>query len=469
MAYRNRIVFLGNQTRTEFLRRVSERMDRTATRVSWIVVNAEQRDALLKDHAPEDLLYLPLSLPLDACAEAPININDLLFSDRRLKYIMPTGKRYLKAIQPAIRAFLDADLPTLVVGEVTYSYEVVAHRLATSYLPHCRWASLFHTRMPPNHFAFYEDEAFSREVWKVPQTPQDEAILPEESGEKLSYAQLNRNISKHFSSTGFLLSKLKRFFSKAGYDPEDPTLKSNTRLDKLRKNLPFLVNRITYTWVPKVGVEAIRACKGRTVIFPLHLQPESNIDTCGRYWDNQTETILKIWRQLGPADTLFIKEHPVAIGNRGYGFYKRLLAYPNLYLLHHAAHVPDVLAEMDYVFTIAGTMGMEFAFAGGKVLCLAPTTYDRLENVVRPTIADFRRCNTIDDLYDTMLAEKTGAWDPATFQSHMAHYAWPGDAAGDLNANPDSWSDQNLARVAWALQSVLSRLDGSDRAPKSDK
>jgi hypothetical protein len=458
MTARRRIVFLGNHTRTEFFRRVSKYMDSDTTRVSWVVVNAAQRASLLQTHPPEDVLYLPLSLPLSDNAAAPLKINDLLFCDRRLKFMLPRGKRYLQAIQPAIQSFLKSEVPTLVVGELTLSYEIVAYRLVQGYLPNCRWVSLAHTRMPPNHFSFYEDEAFSREVWRVPQTGIDDGAFPEGEVDGPDYVALNRNITAFVSSRGFLLSKLRRFFSMEGYDPEDPTYHSNTRWDKLRKNVPFLVNRLTYRGLPKVGVDAIRACKGRSVIFPLHLQPEANIDTCGRYWDNQAETILKIWRQLGPDDALFIKEHPVAIGNRGWAFYKRLLAYPNLHLLRHTAPIPEVLDAVDYVFTIAGTMGMEAALSGGKVLCLAPTTYDRLANVVSPTISDFRRCGTIEDLYETLRAEKTGGWDARAFKTHMAQYAWPGDGAGDLNANPGSWAPGNLTRVARALERVLAQI-----------
>ena len=127
-------------------------------------------------------------------------------------------------------------------------------------------------------------------------------------------------------------------------------------------------------------------------------------------------------------------------------------------MLHHRVPPPEIIRKIDYVFTVAGTMGMEAALNGGKVLCLAPTSYDRLDNVVSPRLEDFRRCGTIDDLYETLHAEKKNGWDKETYTRHVASYAYPGDGAGDLNANPNSWSPQNLTRVAWALSSVLNRL-----------
>ncbi|MGE9292470.1 MAG: hypothetical protein ACQKBW_02565 [Puniceicoccales bacterium] len=283
--------------------------------------------------------------------------------------------------------------------------------------------------------------------------------MPQDAEDKeIGYREMNlRHIARQ-GSPAFIIEKIRRFLSLQDFDREDPTWKSNTRRDKFFKNVQWWVNRRSYARVPKVGIEAIEACKGRTVIFPLHLQPELNIDTCGRYWDNQAETILKIWRQLGPDDALFIKEHPVAIGNRGRAWYARLLAHPNLHLLHHAVPVPELLEKINYVFTISGTMGLEAALAGGKVLCLAPTTYDRLENVVTPTIHDFRRCGTIENLYETLRTEKRDGWSKEAYAAHLERYAYPGDAEGDIIANPASWESRNLAQITQAFEYVLTRV-----------
>lgn len=452
----DRVCFMGNQTRTAFFQQVAAQIDRSRTRVSWIVVNAEQRDALRAEgYDAEDILYLPLSTP-PTREPFPIKINDLVFCDRRLMHLRTRGLSYLRAIQAPIFDFLDTELPTLVIGELTYAYEVLTHRLVKAHLPHVQWASPFLTRVPAGFFAFFADEAFSREVFP----PTADSAPPDASsvGGKVDYKEMNRKHISRQAGANFLLEKVGRFISLTDYDSEDPTWKSSKRRDKLEKNVRWWANRRSYARLPKVGIEAIEACKGRSVIFPLHLQPELNIDTCGRYWDNQAETILKIWRQLGPDDELFIKEHPVAIGNRGRSWYDRLLGYPNLHLLDHAAPVPEILEQVDYVFTISGTMGLEAALAGGKVLCLAPTTYDRLANVVSPTIADFLRCGPIDDLYETLRSEKPDGWSVARFKEHLERHAYPGDPGGDAIANPASWEASNIARVAWALEQVLAQI-----------
>jgi hypothetical protein len=460
VSYRNRLVFLGNNAKTDFYQMVAEKVDRNQTRISWIVVNAAQRDMLLADYPADEVLYLPLSLP-ERRAPYPIKINDLVFADRRLKQIMPRGLNYLRAIQAPIVDFLGEDIPTLVVGELGHSYEVVAHRLLRHRLPHARWVSPFMTRVPPGRFAFFDDEAFSREAYenRLGASPEVDT-----EADEINYKEANQKHIVRQDSGGFILGKIGTFLSQEGYDPDDPTWYSNTRIDKIRKNVPWFVNRATYKWAPKVGLDAVEQCRGRKVIFPLHMQPELNIDTCGRYWDDQVDTIIKIWRQLGPDDMLFIKEHPVAIGNRGYWWYRRLLAYPNIKLLHHAVSVPRLLEMVDYVFTVSGTMGLEGGMLGRKVFCLAPTTYDRLETVVSPTIADFRSARDIDDLYERLLTQKAERWTPAEYLAFVLGRSFDGDPEGDIIGNPNSYRPANVALVARAFAHVLDQLSSAHGA-----
>jgi hypothetical protein len=239
------------------------------------------------------------------------------------------------------------------------------------------------------------------------------------------------------------------------YDADEPNWNSNDRFEMLIKNIRYISNIISYRYIEKVGIKEIESCKGRSIIFPLHLEPELNIDTCGRYWENQRETILKIWRQLGPEDQLFIKEHPVAIGNRSAHWYRFLLDHPNLHLLNHDLSVDEILPKIDYVFTISGTMGLEAALMGLKVFCLAPTSYDRLENVVSPGIVSFLNAYNIDDLYDTLKSEKTLSWTREEFLFHVNQYSFAGDPEGNLIANPDAMCTDNIRKVALAFEFLL--------------
>jgi hypothetical protein len=182
-----------------------------------------------------------------------------------------------------------------------------------------------------------------------------------------------------------------------------------------------------------------------------------NIDTCGRYWENQTETILKIWRQLGPDDSLLIKEHPVAIGNRGFFWFRKLAEYPNIEVIHEKQNIQQLLDAVEYVFTISGTMGLEAARTGKKVLCLSPTVYDRLANVTRVGIRGLVESKNIDSLYH-FHGEPTESLSQVEFEELLLQRSFFGDPEGDLIANPNVLDDVNIESVSSAFDDVCSLL-----------
>jgi len=450
------ICFISNQTKTIFYKKIATALINKGIKVCWIAVNKKMATDLQQIYGFENVLYLPLSTSF-AGEPFDIKINDLLFADRRLKYIPEKGKRYLCNIQHYIKDFLIKNDVIRIVGEQTYAYECVTFRLSKKYLPECQWLSPYPSRYPAGSFSFYSDESFSREVFQSIKVNK-ESLKNNDVGVISKDAEDYKEAIKLYIQEGqswkVKLQKILRFFNADNYDANDPTWKSNTRLDKLKKNIKHYFNLITYKIVPKVTLENLSHVSGNKIVFPLHLQPELNIDTAGRYFDNQQQTIIDIWRQLGPNDVLYIKEHPIAIGNRSFLFYHRLLKLPNIKLLEHSCDVKDLLSKVDYVFTISGTMGMEAALLGKKVFCLAPTTYNRLKTVAVPTINDYRQSNNLQELYQSSVSRE-GAWSVDDFKCHMEKYAFQGDAEGDLTGNPKAWESSNIDMVTNAILGTL--------------
>ena len=452
MAYS--VCFLSNNTKTFFFDRLGNDLQARGVRIYWIVANRNFSEHLINKYGDEHVLYLPLNI----CPIGPgfdIKINDLLYADRRLKFIPDVGQQYLVNIQRHIFNFLNDNAMNLLIGEQTYGYECVAFRLAKHFLPDCVGVSPYLSRYPSDHFCYYSDESFSREVYPAIQrydTPNTGEPIDQGLGN--DYKKI---IQSHINSRKSLKSKLikiLRLFTQHELDKNDPTWYSNSRADKIKKNSAHYLNSFTYGFVRKVGVDNVKAVVGRKVIYPLHLQPELNIDTAGRYFENQQETIINIWRQLSPDDVLFVKEHPVAIGNRGYGFFKRITRWPNIRVLDHRCNVDALLEECDCVFTVCGTMGLEAALKGKRVLSLAPTTYNRMANVATPTIDDFRSSINIDELFEKCQS-LTGGWTIEEFKQHMRMYSHLGDAEGDLLGNPISWEVSNVKLVVNSLMGVL--------------
>ena len=445
------VCFISNQTKTLFYDKIAERLTNKGVTVYWIVVNLKYYKMLVKKYGKNNVLYLPLNI---SRLSKPFNlkINDLLYSDRRLKNIPDRGIKYLKNIQPYIFDFISTRQVQIVLGEQTYAYECLIFRIVNNFIEGSVAISAYLSRYPALHYCFYSDESFSREIFPSTNKASNYSSRSESIGS--DYKKIIKSHISNSKSFAYNFHKFMRFVKITDYDKQDPTWKSNTRWDKLKKNVKNYINIAGYSIIPKVEVSAIKEVPGNSIVFPLHLQPELNIDTAGRYFDNQYEAIINIWRQLGPEDCLFIKEHPVAIGNRGYVFYKKLLSKPNIKILNHQCDVSGILNECDYVFTISGTMGLEAAILGKKVFCMAPTSYDRLSTVATPNIEMFRSSLNIELLYEKCITNK-GGWSIDEYKDHMEKFSYPGDAEGDFLGNPSSWDGHNINNVAKVIEGLL--------------
>jgi len=450
------ICFISNQTKTDFFELLADELASKGVDVFWIAVNKRISDNLISKYGKERVLYLPLTI--DSIGKIfELKINDLLLADRRLKNVPQQGVSYLINIQLHIYKFLTENLIKRIVGEQTYAYECVIFRIVKYFVPECQWLSPYPSRYPSGHFSFYCDESFSREIFESSKSNACSLDIMNNNIEPKNGQDYKRAIKlyiKESKTFKLKLEKIIRFFSAKNYDSEDPTWKSNTRLDKFKKNMTYFINIFMYRFVGKVGLDDLNNVIGQKIVFPLHLQPELNIDTAGRYFDNQKQTIIDIWRQLGPNDVLYIKEHPIAIGNRSYSFFNSLTFWPNIRVLSEKVDVNDLLKCVDYVFTISGTMGMEAALMGNKVFCLAPTTYNRLSTVATPNIEDFRNAKNIDDLYNNSL-NKEIKWSLKEYKQHMENFSFIGDAEGDITGNPEARNSMNIKLVANALLSTF--------------
>jgi hypothetical protein len=113
----------------------------------------------------------------------------------------------------------------------------------------------------------------------------------------------------------------------------------------------------------------------RYVLYPLHHQPESSVDVYGSLNSNQMAVIDTASRLLPATHKLWIKEHTSALGDRSIGWYRRVLALPNVRLIDPFQDIFDLIRGADAVLTIAGTAGYEAALLGVPSLGLAPTFF----------------------------------------------------------------------------------------------
>lgn len=110
-------------------------------------------------------------------------------------------------------------------------------------------------------------------------------------------------------------------------------------------------------------------------LYPLHSQPESSTSVLATYFCDQIDTIRNIAFSLPLAYKLYVKEHPVAVGERTRDFYQKLKEIPNVVLLSPKENTAELIKKSVGVVTLTGTVGLEAALSGKHVYVLGSVFY----------------------------------------------------------------------------------------------
>lgn len=117
-----------------------------------------------------------------------------------------------------------------------------------------------------------------------------------------------------------------------------------------------------------------------TAYLPMHLIPEATTDYfCKNIArEGYCNYILRVAREKDAGIRLLIKEHPAMYGRRELSFYDELLKVPEVSIIHPLIRSNDLLDRIDLVVVDNGTVGVEAAIRGKRVLALESNYYSDL-------------------------------------------------------------------------------------------
>ena len=123
--------------------------------------------------------------------------------------------------------------------------------------------------------------------------------------------------------------------------------------------------------------------KEKFIYFPLHVQPERNLDIDAPYYANQLDVIENIARSLPIQYKLYVKEHQTMKFRhwRQTSFYNSVLNLANVTLIHPLSNSLEIIKNCSLIITIAGTTGVEAALYQKPSIVLADVSYSNLSCV----------------------------------------------------------------------------------------
>lgn len=383
------ICFVANFTKTYFFHEIGLILRNQGVNVCWVVTKVEQYEFLRKSYGDDAVVYVNrtfINKPNDAVDD--FRLNELVYGDRVFKYDMGNGLKFLQNIQKPIYELLKKHNTSLVVGEMTWSHELLVKRICEKRKElNCIYLECSLVRIPNNRFAFFTDESQCNMLqFDEPVTNEVIQVV------KPSYLKINDKILKKNNSIKGRLMRVKRFFTGENIEKNDPNVIVDTAL-RFQISSREEYNKISYKRIPTVDFETVE--NEKFIFIGFQKQPESTIDVYGRYYENQMINIVNLWRMLPFGWKILVKEHTNAIGDRSYNFYQELLSYPNILLIKETTDSRRVIEKCQLVVTVSGTMAYEAALMKVPAITFSKVYFNRI---------NFCRHITLDELtsYDNL-------------------------------------------------------------------
>ena len=114
------------------------------------------------------------------------------------------------------------------------------------------------------------------------------------------------------------------------------------------------------------------------IYFPLPVQPESQSNAWAPFHVNTISIIENIAKSIPSDYTLFVKEHPGQKGKnwRSIEFYKKIIALPNVQLIHSNVNNFEMISKSDLIILINSSSGLESLFYKKPVIVFGDVFYD---------------------------------------------------------------------------------------------
>lgn len=443
------ICFVSNYDRTIFYYKVSKILNNKGINTFWIVTRNEYYNYLTKQVSRQNILYLPYKYKNCEIRneQNKFVINDLINNDRTLKYDLVKGKNYLNSIINPVYNFIKNNHIRFIFGELTWAHEILIKRIAET-LSNVKYFNPHTVRYPDNRFAFFTDE-YQSKIFNLNNNNLNENYY---SFKKPEYLNINNNLFRQSRSLKSRLLYIINYITNRKYDPEDPT-NIHSRMLRGRIRLRQEINKELFVILMKNRKHQLNKVEKKIVFYPLHKQPEHSIDVVGRYYENQYQNIMNIYRIIPNNYCLVIKEHVSAIGDRTINWYNKILKYPNIYLINEDIDSYHVIDQSEFVVVVSGTAALEAALMGKKSITLVPMFFNCLDKCVHASLDDFRNYGNIELLYNK-LSTKNG-FSNNEYIKYIYKNSYQGYLGGLLYADIIGYSQENIYKVSNAFIDFL--------------
>lgn len=434
------ILFIENRYKTYTFEAVANLLKKEGHTIAFIVQN--------KDYTPKSdfknyIIPYPKQKNYKSGYDKIKYVEDIIVSDRMQNFFQKKGTDYFYYYNEKIGEILDSFNPDIVFGESTTFHELLAiHNSKNRDILYLNPSSC---RYPKNRFSFYKYDTL--EPYKG-----SNEVLSDNDAYSIVDSIINRKAkpdymkivkSKKTKTLKDKFLKVKSFVSGDTFNTPNPKVKY--QLEKQKKlNIQ--------AWDAEAKTE-IEKQDSFIVLYPLQMQPEANIDVWGRKYRDQLKLVKEISKLLPENAKLVVKPNPKSKYELSEGLIDFTKTASNVIMLKHAVKMDDILADIDLVITVTGTIAMECILSNIPVVTLVNTINNNQVNC-----KFINGLNVIPEIVDEVKQGQFPKIDKAgkiAYINKLSSTSYDGRVS-DPFSFAQVFNEQNMSDVLRAFTNILS-------------
>lgn len=370
-----------------------------------------------------------------------IDYESVIASDRQINFFEKTDTSYFYYYANKIGDLLLKIKPDFAFGEATAFHELLTVELCKKF--DIQYLNPTTCRYPTGRFSFYNYASLHPYKGSNETLDKDKALEIIESITNRSLIpdyMKNKAISQEESFKD-KIKKTVSYYAGEQFNTPSPFIKM-----KLERQKAESIKK--WTTFSKSTIET----SGTSILFPMHMQPESNIDVWGRAYRNQFKTIKGIYATLTGNQILYVKPNPKSKYELSNELIEFIQSHDKVIALRHDVPMAAIFDHIDLVATITGTVAIECILANKPVVTFVKTINNTSENCLYvETFEDLKRnIKLVEDGNFPTISEdqKIG------FLNTLNKLSFDG-VISDPYHDPNCVSKENVSKLVRAFENVI--------------
>jgi hypothetical protein len=356
-----KLLFLENRHKTFFFDEIAKELAREHE-IFWIVQN--------HNFLPQTGKVFKIPYPKEKHNfNKNVDLSEIIESDRQLNYFNKKDTDYIYYYYEIITKLVDEIKPDFVFGESTAFHELLTIKICKE--KNILFLQPSSCRYPSGRFSFYKYDTVYPYLGSNELISEDKAIIIINTIiERSSKPDYMKKVS--INKGKVLKDKIKiltGYLQGEKYNTPNPIIKFNIERKK-KKNINIW-DENSITEIDKNSF---------SVLYPLHLQPEANIDVWGRERRDQLKSIKEISENLKEGQLLYVKPNPKSKYELSDELFNYIISRPNIKMIHHSISMDTIFKDVNLFITVNGTIALECIFSNKPILTLVDVFFNKAGN-----------------------------------------------------------------------------------------